>query len=213
MGDFRQLPGESPHVFCFHFITKCQCCQTCAHWFTTSESCNCLCQGECVLLSMHVLQSHLTSVFTLLVQQGNLTVVAVVTAYLVCLVDVGGVRERRREGVIGVGVPWWGQVGFGVRLGRWQRWAILALILPRRWSSTVAQGLSFSQLIAQLRHLLFFLKKTREDWTIRFSRHSHEFLIVNVLKQSSLTRTTVWRISNQIVWACRGLGCTCVPPE
>ena len=162
MGDFRQLPGESPRVFCFHFITKCQCCQTCAHWFTTSESCNCLRQCECVLLSMHVVQSHLTSVFTLLVQQGDLTVVAVVTAYLVCLVDVGGIRERRREGVIvrcGVGVSWWRQVGLWVRLGRG---ATEALILPRRWSSTVAQGLSFSQLIAQLRHLLLFLKKTKK---------------------------------------------------
>lgn len=102
----------------------------------------------------------------LLVQQGDLAVVTVVAAHLaVCLVEVGGIGEGRGEGVIvrgGVGVARRGEQGLGIRLGRRRR-GVVVLILARRRSPAVAQGLSLGQLVAKRRYPLFFLKDAERE--------------------------------------------------
>lgn len=100
----------------------------------------------------------------LFVQQWDLAVVTVVAAHLaVGGVEVGGVGEGRREGVIvRGGVAGRGKQRLGIRLWR-RRWGVVVLVLACGGPAAVAQSLTLSQLVAERRHPLFFLQTQREE--------------------------------------------------
>ena len=80
------------------------------------------------------------------------------------LVEVGGVGEGRRQGVVVGGRDWvarWGDQGLGVaRMGR--EWRGAVVLDGGRGPPPRPQGLSLGKLVPQLRHTFFFLC-ARED--------------------------------------------------